>query len=94
MPCHDVTIVGGALHAGESTIGDDAAIKEGVQILHIVSGYSMRLLDGTADEASIGSFMEAVASYPLGRDRAVERALEQAEKMQVSPGNIQAAVAN
>ena len=54
----------------------------------------MRVLDGTADEASIGSFMEAVASYPLGRDRAVERALEQAEKMQVSPGKILAAAAN
>ena len=81
---HAVTIaLRGGLHASEKAPTAGADIDEGVRILHILAGHSMSLLDGTADETSIGSLIEAVASYPLLRNSDLEQALTSAEKLKI-----------
>jgi hypothetical protein len=73
---HDITIsLRYALNRGEKSPAADAAVKEGVQALHMAVGYSMALLNGTADESSIGQLIEGIGGNRLLPPQAVERAL-------------------
>ena len=89
---HDITIaVRAALYSEIERKSEDAAIKEGVQILHIAAGHCMSLLSGKSEERS--GLIEAVEDFGLLPNGSVDRALEQAEQMNVaqSPHDLSAA---
>ena len=91
---HDMTIaVRAALYSEIERKSEDAAIKEGIQILHIASGHCMSLLSGNTEERPVGSLIEGVEGFGLLPNGSVDRALAQAEQLNVaqSPHDLSAA---
>ena len=89
---HEITIVvRAALYSEVERKSEDTAIKEGVQILHIAAGHCMPLLSGKSEERP--GLIEAVKDFGLLQDGSVDRALEQAEQLNVaqSPHDLAAA---